>query len=443
MKKKTVWEMSGRSKVVSLSAAVCSCSCEEAYSLRLAQADSVMKNRKVLIVGTGIAGTTLAYWLNRYGFEPTLIERAEQLRTGGYVIDFWGLGYDVAEKMGLLPALKEVALPVDGLKIVDERGKRRGGIGPRAIRSMLGRRYLSILRSDLAKEIYGALGGGVRTIFGDTVTRLQQDEAGVLVEYRSGHSERFDLVFGAGGLHSPIRNLLFGAESSFEKFLGYYAASFAVDDYPHQDPHVFVSYSVPSKQVTRYTLKDGRTVFLFVFTAREKLSIPHGNAQAQKQVLKDEFAGVGWECPDMLRRLEENTEIYFDAVSQIRMEKWSRNRSTLVGDACACPSLLAGQGSALAMAGAYILAGELMLAEGNFQVAFANYERSLHPVIESKQRAAQKFAKSFAPQTHAGIFLRNQVTRLMSIPFVADLAMGRMFKDSLSLPPYESIQPSA
>ncbi len=401
-----------------------------------------MKNRKVLIVGTGIAGTTLAYWLNRYGFEPTLVERAEQLRTGGYVIDFWGVGYDVAERMGLLPALNEVALPFDGLKIVDARGKRKSGLGRRAIRSMLGRRYLSILRSDLAREIYTALGDEVRTIFGDTVARLQQDDAGVLVEFRSGHSERFDLVFGAGGLHSPVRNLLFGAENSFEKFLGYYVASFSVDNYPHQEPRVFVSYSAPGKQVSRYTLKEGRTVFLFVFAAHEKLSVPHSDAQAQKQVLKDEFAGVGWECPEMLRRLESNTELYFDAVSQIRMEKWSRDRSTLVGDACACPSLLAGQGSALAMAGAYILAGELKLAEGNHKIAFANYERFLHPVIDSKQHAAQKFAKSFVPKTHAGIFLRNQVTRLMSIPLVADLAMGRMFKDSLSLPPYEANQAS-
>jgi 2-polyprenyl-6-methoxyphenol hydroxylase-like FAD-dependent oxidoreductase len=403
----------------------------------------MMKNRKALIVGTGIAGTTLAYWLSRYGFEPTLVERAERLRTGGYAIDFWGRGYDVAEKMGLLPALKQAALPVDGVDIVDERGKRKGGLGRRAVRSMLGRRYLSILRSDLAKEIYGALAGEVRTIFGDTVTGLQQNEAGVLVEFRSGHRERFDLVFGAGGLHSPIRNLLFGAENRFEKFLGYYAASYAADGYPHRDPHVYVSYAVPGKQVTRYTLKDGRTVFLFVFAAREKLSIPHANVQAQKQALRDEFAGVGWECPDMLNKLDKDTEIYFDAVSQIRMEKWSRNRSTLVGDACACPSLLAGQGSALAMVGAYVLAGELKLADGDHRVAFANYERSLHPVIESKQLAAQKFAKSFAPKTQAGIFLRNQITRLMGIPFVADLAMGRMFKDSLSLPPYESIQRSA
>lgn len=402
-----------------------------------------MKNRKVLIVGAGIAGTTLAYWLQRYGFEPTLVERARQLRSGGYVIDFWGVGYDVAEKMQLIPALERLALPFEGLRIVDEHGRRKGGFGPRAVRSMLGRRYLSILRSDLAKEIYAGLGGEVRSIFGDTVKRLKQHESGVDVEFQSGRSERFDLVFGAGGLHSPIRNLLFGAEGNFEKYLGYYAASFSVDDYPHQDPHVFVSYSAPGKQVSRYTLRGGRTVFLFVFAADEKLSIPHADPQAQKQALKDEFAGVGWECPEMLRRLDDTTELYFDAVSQIRMGEWSRNRSTLVGDACACPSLLAGQGSALAMAGAYVLAGELKRADGNHQVAFANYERSLHPVIESKQRAAQKFAKSFVPGTRAGIFLRNQMTRLMSIPFVADLAMGKMFKDSLALPAYESMRPSA
>jgi 2-polyprenyl-6-methoxyphenol hydroxylase-like FAD-dependent oxidoreductase len=402
-----------------------------------------MNNRKVLIVGTGIAGTTLAYWLSRFGFEPTLVERSQRLRTGGYVIDFWGLGYDVAEKMGLMPALKEVGLPIDGIKIVDENGRRKGGFGMRALQSIIGKRYMSLLRSDLAREIYAALDDDVRTIFGDTVTRLTQDAAGVTVEFRSGHCEQFDLVIGAGGLHSPVRNLLFGAESSFEKFLGYYAASFAADDYPHQEPNIYVSYAVPNKQVTRYTLKDGRTVFLFVFAMREKLSIAHANTQAQKQILIEQFADVGWECPEILRKLEACNDVYFDAVSQIHMEKWSRKRSTLVGDACACPSLLAGEGSALAMAGAYILAGELKLAGGDHSIAFAKYERALHPLIERKQRAAQKFAKSFVPKTRTGIFVRNQVTRLMSIPFVADLAMGSMLKDSIALPPYESIRQSA
>jgi 2-polyprenyl-6-methoxyphenol hydroxylase-like FAD-dependent oxidoreductase len=334
-------------------------------------------------------------------------------------------------------------LPIDGLKIVDEHGKRKGGFGRRAVQSMVGRRYMSLLRSDLANRIDDALDGNVRTVFGDTVVSLQQDEAGVLVEFLSGQVERFDLVFGAGGLHSPIRRLLFGAETSFENYLGYYTASYSADDYPHQEPHVYVSYSVPGKQVTRYTLRDGRTVFLFVFAAKEKIPIPHGNLPAQKQVLKDEFAGVGWECQDMLRSLDATKEIYFDPVSQIRMEKWSRHRSTLVGDACECPSLLAAQGSAVAMAGAYILAGELKLANGDYHVAFANCERSMHPMIEDKQLAAQKFAKSFTPKTNAGIFFRNQVTRLMNIPFVANLAMGRMFKDSPSLPPYDLIQPSA
>jgi len=158
--------------------------------------------------------------------------------------------------------------------------------------------------------------------------------------------------------------------------------------------------------------------------------------QTQKDILHREFGDAGWECPDILRRLNTADEIYFDAVSQIRMERWSRNRSALVGDACACPSLLAGQGSSLAMAGAYILAGELQRANGDYRIAFEQYEKFLHPVIDEKQRAALRFAKSFVPSTRIGIAVRNQVTKLMNIPLIADITMGRMIRDPIKLPLY-------
>lgn len=103
-----------------------------------------MKNRKILIVGSGIAGPTLAYWLNRYGFEPTVVERAPELRRGGYVVDFWGVGYDVAERMGLLPALKALRVPVDAVKFVDHSGRRSGGFGMQAFQWTLGDRYQEI-----------------------------------------------------------------------------------------------------------------------------------------------------------------------------------------------------------------------------------------------------------------------------------------------------------
>ena len=120
------------------------------------------------------------------------------------------------------------------------------------------------------------------------------------------------------------------------------------------------------------------------------------------------------------------------------MDTWSQGRVALIGDACFCPSLLAGQGSALAMTGAYVLAGELKKAGGDYHIAFRNYEQLFYPLIIRKQRAAERFSGSFAPKTKFGIFVRNQVIRLMSLPFVANLAMGRLLSDPLTLPVYDS-----
>jgi 2-polyprenyl-6-methoxyphenol hydroxylase-like FAD-dependent oxidoreductase len=137
--------------------------------------------------------------------------------------------------------------------------------------------------------------------------------------------------------------------------------------------------------------------------------------------------------------MENCSDLYFDAVSQISMDTWSCRRVGLVGDACFCPSLLAGQGSALAMAAAYVLAGELNAADGDYQRAFSRYETFFHPFIVSKQIAAARFAASFSPRTKLGIWVRNLTTRLMSMPWVADWAMGSLVKDSLILPNYDDV----
>jgi 2-polyprenyl-6-methoxyphenol hydroxylase-like FAD-dependent oxidoreductase len=246
-------------------------------------------------------------------------------------------------------------------------------------------------------------------------------------------------VIGAGGLHSPVRALVFGPEERFEKYLGYYAASFSIDDYPHQDTRAYVSYAAPGRQVSRYALRSGRTVFFFAFASDRKLPVGPHDVPAQKRILREMFGTDGWECPEILDALEVACGLYFDAVSQIRMERWSERRVALVGDACFCPSLLAGQGSALAMAGAYFLAGELKQSGGDYGTAFAKYENAFQPFIARKQRAAARFAGAFAPRSRAGLFIRNQVTRLMALPFVADLAMGRLLRlrDALALPSYD------
>jgi 2-polyprenyl-6-methoxyphenol hydroxylase-like FAD-dependent oxidoreductase len=399
----------------------------------------VNRNRRILVCGAGIAGSCLAYWLVRYGFQPTLIERAPRLRTGGYIIDFWGRGYDVADRMGLLPALEGDAYRIEELRLVDARGRQRGGFSVSGLRAVLDERLLSILRGDLARRIYESLEGAVPTIFGDSVSAIDQDEDGVTVAFEHGPPQRFDLVVGAGGLHSPIRRLVFGPGAQFEKYLGYYAASFAAPGYPERDTGAYVTYAAPGRQVSRFALRGDRTVFLFVFAADRRLPHPHDPA-AQRAVLHRVFGTDGWECPTILAALDASPELYFDAVSQVRMPVWHSGRVALVGDACFAPSLLAGQGAALAMTAAYIMAGELTRADGEHQRAFAAYQAMLAPFIARKQRAAERFARSFAPRTARAIRLRNYVTRLMSAPLVAPLVtrlvFGRLLADPLPLPVY-------
>jgi 2-polyprenyl-6-methoxyphenol hydroxylase-like FAD-dependent oxidoreductase len=163
--------------------------------------------------------------------------------------------------------------------------------------------------------------------------------------------------------------------------------------------------------------------------------------QAQKALLKQRFGHSGWECPRILELLDSTESLYFDRVSQIRMNGstpggWSKGRITLVGDAAFCVSFLAGQGSALAMVAAYILGGELHRARGDYGRAFARYEQIFGAFVLKKQKAALRFAGAFAPKTEWGLFVRNQVMNLMRIPWVADLVVNRDITDKISLPEY-------
>ncbi len=394
------------------------------------------QKRRILISGIGIAGATLAYWLAKYGFAPTLVERAPQFRDGGYVIDFWGRGYDIAERMGLLPGLRAEGYDVRELRIVDGAGRRVGGFGVEVFRELTAGRYVTIARSGLARLIYRTIEGKHETIFDDEITQIVQDQDGALVEFEHAPPRRFDIVIGADGLHSAVRNLAFGPQAQFEKYLGYYVAAFELDRYPHRDQSVYVSYCLPGKQVARFALRDGRTLILMVFARDRPIRLDPRDLSGQKALLHGEFGGAGWECPDILAARDDCDDIYFDCVSQIRMGAWWRGRVALIGDAAFCPSLLAGQGSALAMIAAYVLAGELGRAAAWPETAFARYEELLRPFIAAKQKAAEQFARSFAPKTRFGLFLRNQVTKLLALPYVADLTLGRVTRDEFDLPDY-------
>ena len=393
---------------------------------------------KILISGAGIAGSTLAYWLAHYGFEPTLVEVAPRLRTGGYIIDFWGAGFEIADRMGVLPDLNRLGYMVKEVRVVNRKGKRVAGFPADSFGRITRGRYTSIARGDLAASIFRAIEGRAETIFDDSVTGMEQDETGVHVTFEHGSEKDFDLVIGADGLHSRVRELAFGTESRFEKYLGYKAAAFEIAGYRPRDELVYMMYTEVGQQVGRFAMRDDRTMFLFIF-ADGQAARP-ANLPSQKAVLRERFGKSGWECPRILEALDGVDDLYFDRVSQIRMPaspgSWNRGRVALIGDAASCVSLLAGQGSALAMIAAYILAGELHRAKGNYAVAFRNYENLFGPFVLKKQEAALRFAGTFAPKSRLALFLRNQVFNLMKIPWVADLAVGSDFTDKIALPEY-------
>jgi 2-polyprenyl-6-methoxyphenol hydroxylase-like FAD-dependent oxidoreductase len=394
-----------------------------------------VRNGEILISGAGIAGPALAYWLRRGGFSPMLIERAARRRTEGYMIDFWGVGYDVAERMGLLPRLHEAGYRIEEVRLVDDRGKRITGLDAHLFQQATHDRYLSLLRGDLASALLELVDDQVETMFGESVTGLSDNGSGVAVTFARSPMRRFDLVIGADGLHSNIRTLAFAENQWRELHLGYYAAAFTIDDYPHRDEQAYVSFSMPGRQVARYALRNGRSAFLFVFTSNEVAGDPRHDVAAQRAALHRMFAGGGWECDEILAAMDRTEDVYFDAVAQIRMPSWSTGRVALVGDAAFCPSLLAGQGSSFGMAGAYVLAQSLVAAQGDHALAFREYERCFKPFINRKQASAAKFGWWFAPQTRLGVWLRNELTKLTHLPFVAALASRSTLVDDFELPP--------
>jgi 2-polyprenyl-6-methoxyphenol hydroxylase-like FAD-dependent oxidoreductase len=297
-------------------------------------------------------------------------------------------------------------------------------------------RFFSILRGDLSKNIYETVETRVETVFGDSVRALHEDENGVAVEFDHSPSRRFDLVIGADGLHSAVRKLVFGPESSLATYLGYCAASFAVNGYPHRDESVYVAYCRPGKQVARFALRDGRTVFFVIFAAPDIPAVAHHDTGGQKGILRQVIGDMGWECQEILKALDDVDELYFDSVTQVRLPQWHRGRVALVGDAAFCPSLLAGEGSSLAMASAYLLAGELRDAGGNFRAAYSSYQARFKPFIERKQRLAARFSRQFAPKTGLGILVRNAASRLLGAPLVGDIMAKRMFADRFAMPNY-------
>ena len=389
----------------------------------------------VLISGAGIAGPTLAWWLLRDGHNVTIVEKAPAFRAGGYVIDFWGKGYDLAERMGLMPRLEQVGYHVKHVRFLGEGGRTTGGFDVSALNHTTHGRFITVPRGELSRALFEAVENRVEMIFGDEIATIDQRADGAVVRLAGGAERAFQLVVGAEGIHSRTRELVFGPEARFERFLGYDFAAFTIRGYPQRDPDEYLMYGEPGRLAARFTLHGGASLVLFIWREPQGAPIPHDEA-GQKALLRERFAGAGWEVPAFLTGLEAASDLYLDRVSQIRMERWHEGRVALLGDAAYAPSFLAGQGSALAMIGGYVLAGELKRSVGDIPAALAAYRQRLFDFVRSKQDAAIGMAPAFVPKTEFGLTVRALATKLLGIGWLANLLIGRSLRDQIDLPDY-------
>ncbi|MEU8918363.1 FAD-dependent monooxygenase [Streptomyces nigrescens] len=402
--------------------------------------------RTVLISGASIAGPALAHWLHRYGFAVTVVERAPELRTGGYKVDIRGAAVEVAERMGILEDIHRASTDMRTGAYVNDDGKRIATLPADIFSARVGRDD-EIMRGDLARILYERTRSDVEYVFGDSITSLTErpdgrhddrhdgrrgraghepDDTdgtgcagGVEVTFERGAPRRFDLVVGADGLHSNVRRLTFGPEEQFIRHLGAYISAFSLPNELGLDREELY-HAVPGKLICVYS-SSGDPAAKGMLTFRSpRLAYDHRKPAEQLALLEAAFKGVGvspsegWtEVPRLLEAAREADDFYFDGLQLIEMDRWSRGRVVLLGDAAHCASPASGQGTGMALVGAYVLAGALAEAGRGPEEAFGRYEKEMRGYVAVNHALAAKFAKEMTADSRRQIRFRHLMMRIL------------------------------
>ena len=364
-----------------------------------------MERLEVLISGAGIGGCTLAYWLTRNGHSVTVVERSGALRSSGSPVDVRGPAVDVAERMNIATRLREASIRPKGMTLLDSGGRRVARVDIAALRSSIVPKDMELARGDLARILYEASANDADYIFRDSIKALTPDEMGVDVAFEHSRPRRFDFVIGADGLHSIVRRLAFGADPEFVRHAGLYAATIPLPGYDGEGEMFMLN--TPGKLAALHPCQ-GVPLAYFIFWHPEIPEFDYTDLDQHKRILERAFAGIGWRVPEFLDAVRVAHDMYFDSVARVDVAKWARGRIALLGDASSCVSLF-GDGSTLAIAGAYELAKALKESPTDPQGAFGRYQAVHSKLVASKQKNLISTAARIVPRTPTGLWLSTRL----------------------------------
>ncbi|MFJ9676467.1 FAD-dependent monooxygenase [Streptomyces sp. NPDC101194] len=386
---------------------------------------------RILVSGASVAGPVLAYWLTRHDFCVTVVERAPALRrTGGHAVDLFRPAMYISKKMGVLPRIEERAIGTNRMTVYREGSRRPVRADLSKIFGAASDRHVEIMRDDLSEIYYEAARDDVEYVFGDSITAISPDGE---VRFENGAPRRFDLVIGADGLHSNVRRLVFDEESRLDAFIGAHLGVLTLPNVFDLDNELLIHVGV-GRTAGMYGarhLGDARALFLF----RSEREFDHRHdVPRQKELLRGAFAGMHAHVDRWLDELDRTPAFYFDSITQLRMDTWSRGRVTLVGDAGYCPGPAVGGSTSLAVVGAYVLAGELARAGGDHERAFPAYERVMAEHVRGSRAVALSAAKTLIPTSRLGVWGLAQGARLISaLPAGPGRALARLTTKSARL----------
>jgi len=353
-----------------------------------------MHKGNVLISGASFAGLATAYWMNRAGYDVTVVETASALREGGTPVNIKGHTVDIAKRMGLFDRIVANRITTNVVEVWGPEGlidrsdtQSTPAQDAEGVEYEIERDLLTHLMFDLVKD-------DVKVIFNDSIAGLQEQADGVGVDLSTGARRTFGLIFGCDGIHSNVRSRWFGDEAAYSHFLKTYGSVTIVPRLLIEQ-NSLVMYQAPGQSII-LSAYHGKTDIITLFSSDDRIEYDYHNRAQKVAILSARFKGAGWRVSELLGEIDQADNLYFSELAQIKMPTWTKGRVALVGDAAYCASPAAGMGGSLAIDGAAALGVAFADGGGDHVAAFRKYDEGFRPFVEQVQAAAVGFCKEVA-----------------------------------------------